>query len=78
MYIDEEEINNNECVMCLKPFKHYKRYKTVEGEKIKELEFIINCVRCRNLLAKGKEILKQKDIIKQERTNREWAKFCNN
>ena len=78
MYIDEEEINNNECVMCLKPFKHYKRYKTVEGEKIKELEFIINYVRCRNVLAKEKDISKQIEMIKQERTNREWERFSRN
>lgn len=76
MFIDE--IEPDLCILCLKPFKHYKRYKFVEKvdiHHIKEVELILNCARCRNVLQKQNEIYKIWKEIKQERTDREWKKF---
>lgn len=76
-----EEINNNECMYCLKPFKHYKMYKCIEKSEqgyLKELEFIVHCSRCRDVLSKCEEILKRLQLIEQEKITREFEKFCSN
>lgn len=78
MNIELDEINNKECLYCLKPFKHYKIYRSIENDSLKELEFIVHCARCRDVLSKCDEILKRLRLIEQERINREFERFCKN
>lgn len=76
MFIEKIEIDL--CMLCLKPFKHYKRYKFIEHVDncyIKEVEMILNCARCRNVLQEQNEILNRLKEIQQERTDREWERF---
>jgi hypothetical protein len=71
-----EEINKNECLMCLRPCKHYKIYKTLENIGVQEVQFVINCARCRDILRQQDIINEKLKQIQKERLNREWEKFC--
>lgn len=77
MYIDE--IEPDLCMLCFKPFKHYKRYKCAgkvdDKHYIKEVDFILNCARCRDTINKLTEINNKLEEIRQERTDREWKQF---
>ena len=49
--IDGDE-NQNKCVLCSMPFKHYNLIKKTQMSELKEVEVVLAHASCRNLLKK--------------------------
>lgn len=49
--IDGDE-NQNKCILCSKPFKHYNFIKKSQEGGLKEIEIVLAHATCRNLIKK--------------------------
>jgi len=49
--VDGDE-NQNKCILCSRPFKHYNFIKKSQTTELKEVEIVLAHACCRNLLKK--------------------------
>lgn len=49
--IDGDE-NQNKCILCSRPFKHYNLIKKTQTNELKEVEIVLAHATCRNLMKK--------------------------
>jgi hypothetical protein len=53
--IDGDE-NQNKCILCSKPFKHYNFIKQSQTTELKEVEIVLAHAACRNLMKKREKL----------------------
>ena len=49
--VDGDE-NQNKCILCSRPFKHYNFIKKTQISELKEVEIVLAHAGCRNLIKK--------------------------
>jgi len=71
------ELNEKKCMLCGRVYPHRKIFYKLEND-LKEVEFLLNCATCRNILKRKKEIdilMEERKMLARERVNIQWETF---